>query len=214
MPSAACEEVWRTEANLLGDASHTSLPSGERELVVNVAKRVYAFDPKDGKTLWQCAYGADVAFGSVTIAGDTVYVSGGNNGKATAAIRGGGRGDVTQSHLLWEIKKASKIPALLIHDGLLIASARGAWPAACVRPAGKSSTSSDCRASIPGVADRGRRQDLRGGQRPSGGADRWSGVQELAVNEMADGGRFHATPAVVGRSLLIRSDGFLYCVEK
>jgi hypothetical protein len=38
--------------------------------------------------------------------------------------------------------------------------------------------------------------------------------KELAVNEMADGGRFHATPAVDGNKLLIRSDGFLYCVGR
>jgi hypothetical protein len=38
--------------------------------------------------------------------------------------------------------------------------------------------------------------------------------EELAVNEMSDGGRFHATPAVDGSKLLIRSDAFLYCVGR
>jgi outer membrane protein assembly factor BamB len=214
---ATGEEVWRTEKLPASWATPVmlSLPSGERELVFNVAKRVYAFDPEDGKTLWECAYGGDVAFGSVTIAGDTVYVSGGNNGKATAAVRGGGRGDVTQSHLLWEIKKASKIPTLLIHEGLLYCIGDGGI-ARCLRPASGEIVYEQRLSRIypwasPIVAEdkiyvvgKGRVVVLAVGRE----------YKELAVNEMFDGGRFHATPAVDGKRLLIRSDGFLYGVEK
>jgi hypothetical protein len=209
------EEVWRTDKLPASWATPAmlTLPGGARELVFNVAKRVYAFDPKDGKTLWECAYGGDVAFGSVTVDGDTVYVSGGNNGKATAAIRSGGRGDVTATHLLWEIKKASKIPTLLIHEGLLYCIGDGGI-ARCLRPASGEIVYEERLSRIypwasPIVAEdkiyvvgKGRVVVLAIGPEH----------EELAVNEMSDGGRFHATPAVVGNRLLIRSDAFLYCI--
>ncbi|MFC1805990.1 hypothetical protein ACFL09_03320 [Planctomycetota bacterium] len=38
--------------------------------------------------------------------------------------------------------------------------------------------------------------------------------KELARSTLTDGSSFHATPAVVGRRLLIRSDRFLYCVGR
>ena len=36
--------------------------------------------------------------------------------------------------------------------------------------------------------------------------------EQLAVNDLSDGGVFNASPAVAGQRLLIRSDKFLYCV--
>jgi len=36
----------------------------------------------------------------------------------------------------------------------------------------------------------------------------------LARSSMADRSRFHATPAVAGNRLLIRSDRYLYCIGK
>jgi outer membrane protein assembly factor BamB len=36
--------------------------------------------------------------------------------------------------------------------------------------------------------------------------------QQLAVNDLDDGSRFDASPAVDGKRLLIRSGKFLYCV--
>ena len=38
--------------------------------------------------------------------------------------------------------------------------------------------------------------------------------KELARSSLTDGSRFHATPAVVGKRLLIRSDRFPYCVGR
>jgi hypothetical protein len=214
---ATGEEVWRTDELRASWATPAmlTLPGGERELVFNVATRVYAFDPKDGRTLWECAYGGDVAFGSVTVDGDTVYISGGNSRKATAAVRGGGRGDVTDTHLLWEIKKASKIPTLLMHDELLYCVGDGGI-ARCLRPSSGEIVYEQRLSRVypwasPIVAEdkiyvvgKGRVLVLAVGPE----------YEELAVNEMSDGGRFHATPAVDGNKLLIRSDAFLYCVGR
>ena len=38
--------------------------------------------------------------------------------------------------------------------------------------------------------------------------------EQLAVNDLRDGGVFNGTPAVDGSRLLIRSDKFLYCIGK
>ena len=41
-----------------------------------------------------------------------------------------------------------------------------------------------------------------------------SGFEQLAVNNLRDGGVFNSSPAVDGNRLLIRSDKFLYCIGK
>ena len=38
--------------------------------------------------------------------------------------------------------------------------------------------------------------------------------EQLAVNDLPDGGVFNGSPAVAGNRLLIRSDKFLYCIGK
>lgn len=211
------EEMWRTEKLPASWATPAVLQlggDGRRELVFNVAKRVYGFDPQDGKKLWECAYGGDVAFGSVTVDSDVVYVSGGNSRKATAAIRGGGRGDVTDTHLLWQIEKASKIPTLLIHDQLLYCIGDGGI-ARCLQPETgeilyekrlprmypwSSAIAVDRKIFVTGT--RGRVLILKAG----------AAYKELAINKTADSGRFNATPAVDRGRLLIRSKNCVYCV--
>ena len=150
----------------------------------------------------------------MTVDSDVVYVSGGNNSKATVAIRGGGRGDVSDTHLLWQINKASKIPTLLIHDRLLYCIGDGGI-ARCLKPENGEilyeqrlprmypwSSPIAVGKKIFVTGTNGRVLVLEAG----------TDYKELSINQTAESGRFNATPAVDRGRLLIRSKDYLYCV--
>ena len=50
---------------------------------------------------------------------DVVYVLGGYPRVTTVAVRAGGEGDVTDSHILWTSRDSSYIPSAVEHDGYL-----------------------------------------------------------------------------------------------
>ena len=114
------KEVWR----LKGINSSWCTPAllqtadGKQELLISIQNKVLGLDPATGKELWTCAGVQDYICPSVTTHGDVAYVSG-RRKSVTMAIRGGGRGDVTKTHKLWEINKGSLVPTPLYYDGLL-----------------------------------------------------------------------------------------------
>ena len=74
---------------------------GDRdELIVALPRRLAAFDPATGKSLWHCGGGAPLAYASVVEHEGTIVVLGGYNG-ASMGVRAGGSGDVTETHRLW-----------------------------------------------------------------------------------------------------------------
>ena len=73
---------------------------GQPRIVTAAAPWVIAYDPEDGRELWRvsCLKG-DVGPSPIALDG-LVYVS--NDRADTVAIRDGGEGDVTASHVLWK----------------------------------------------------------------------------------------------------------------
>jgi outer membrane protein assembly factor BamB len=75
---------------------------GRVDLIVFGAKLLDAYDPATGKQLWQCkAFKGDRVISGPTLAGDTIYAVEGMKGKLVA-VRGGGQGDVTDTHVRWK----------------------------------------------------------------------------------------------------------------
>lgn len=70
------------------------------ELIVALPRRLAAFDPRTGKSLWTCGGGAPLAYASVVEDDGVIVALGGYNG-ASMAVRAGGSGDVTETHRLW-----------------------------------------------------------------------------------------------------------------
>ena len=96
---------------------------GKHEVVINVPGKIAGYDPETGKELWTCkgvvaagggGGGGGGGFGgpytaSTPVARDgIVYVIGGGGPVPTAAlaVKTGGKGDVTQSHVLWRPRPA------------------------------------------------------------------------------------------------------------
>ncbi len=87
------------------DAYTTPVPlrnGGHTQVVVFGANVLDAYDPATGKQLWQCRpfHGNRVIAGP-TVAGDTVYAVEGMKG-AVFAVRAGGVGDTTATHVRWK----------------------------------------------------------------------------------------------------------------
>jgi outer membrane protein assembly factor BamB len=81
-----------------------------------------SYDPNTGKLLWECAGPAEFCAATVAFDSDTVYATAGYPQKALLAIRAGGAGNVTQSHLTWKSDtKAGYVPSPVWHEGLLYA---------------------------------------------------------------------------------------------
>jgi outer membrane protein assembly factor BamB len=115
-------EVWRAKnirsswnTPVLIDVPRSKGGPGGAELVLNESKAVIGFDPANGNELWRVTGFGGYVCPSVVAHKDVVYVVRGE----ALAIRGGGRGDVTDSHVLWRVKGSSLVPSPVYHDGRL-----------------------------------------------------------------------------------------------
>lgn len=213
------KEVWK--ATGIRESWSTPLvvdvPDGARELVLAMHGKVVGFNPATGERLWQCEGFPDYVV-PMTVADDkgVVYITGGRS-SSTLAVRAGGRGDVTETHLLWRLNKGCKVPSPLVHDGLLYwvsnldtaacieadtgeivyhqrLAERGAFYGSAVMAEGRIYAVSKMRGTVVLAAGRE--------------------YKELARNKLDDESLFNATPVITRGQLLLRSDRFLYCIGK
>lgn len=157
---------------------------------------------------------------SVVVDGDVVYVFGGFRSAGSLAVRAGGTGDVTKSHVLWTSRTSSYVATPLLHDGHLYwIDDRG--QAFCVNA---KTGEQVYRQRVEGITASGRPVYAS----PVLAADRiivpsrWSGTvvlpaepryEILSHNIFAgDESDFSGTPAIAGGRLYLRSGRFLYCV--
>lgn len=77
---------------------------------------VCAYHPKDGRELWRVRYGEGYSVVPRPIFGHgLVFISSGFDRPSVMAIRPGGQGDVTDSHVAWTLSKgAPNTPSLLL----------------------------------------------------------------------------------------------------
>ena len=77
-------------------------PRGD-ELVVNSTERLEAYDPRTGELLWHAGGPHRFAIPVPTFDGAVLYASRGYRSGPYMAIRPGGRGDVSESHVQWSV---------------------------------------------------------------------------------------------------------------
>jgi outer membrane protein assembly factor BamB len=117
------DQAWKFDSQVLDGTWSTpvlvDLADGRQELVFSVPGYVWAFDPATGKQNWTCK-GADSnsAIASAIAHDGIVYAIGGRDGGGMA-IRAGGSGDVTESHVLWSGNQRARIGTAIYHDGLV-----------------------------------------------------------------------------------------------
>ena len=202
------------------------MPSGERtDLVIAVPGEVWGMNPDSGKLRWFASTGMTGNVSPSVIAADgVIYANGGFPTLGSAAVRGGGKGDVTSTNILWESKEASYVPSPVFSDGRLFVVNDQGFALCLDAKDGKSIF----RERLPGASAQGR------GGKPFYAStllanglifalSRQNGTfifeakpefKLIAHNKIAgDDSQFNGTPAMVDRQLFLRSNKNLYCLE-
>jgi outer membrane protein assembly factor BamB len=113
--------VWKTDrAESVGWGTPVVINGGDHdELIVSSQRKVYAYDPQSGAELWTVRGNTFEVIPTPVVGHGLVFCSSGRAGP-TLAIRPGGRGDVTESHVAWTSPRGSPfVPSAIVHGDLL-----------------------------------------------------------------------------------------------
>lgn len=210
------KRLWKASIN--GDCWSTpaiaTLPGGKQELILNGSGAVYGFDPDDGKELWYVdSLGGHISSTPLVADGLIYVVNSGFDGKLTMAIRPGGKGDVTKTHIVWKQEKvgANHCSPLLLGDRLC-------W---------FSTTAVAVSAKDGSILQQKRLEGLfnlysspiTAGDKIAlftrngvGYVLRAKDLEVLAENDLGDASGINASPALSKGQLFIRSNRYLYCI--
>jgi outer membrane protein assembly factor BamB len=99
---------WRTpRSETVGWGTPIVIRAGARdELIVHSQQRVYGYDPGTGRVLWSVSGNTFEVVPTPLVAHNLLFCSSGRAGP-TLAIRPGGNGDVTATHVAWSTPRGS-----------------------------------------------------------------------------------------------------------
>lgn len=115
--AATGKQLWRTVRNAsVGWGSPVAInANGRDEIVVNGQYAVVAYHPDTGRELWRVSGTTMEVVPTVVVGHGMLFSSSGRAGP-TLAIRPGGQGDVTGTHLVWSSPRGSPfIPSPILH---------------------------------------------------------------------------------------------------
>jgi outer membrane protein assembly factor BamB len=213
------ETVWKCKVP--GDCWATPLvvetAKGAKEIVFNTQDGLVGVDPENGKQLWNCDTIGGYVSSTPVVHKDVVYVMGSNFGKkAITAVRTGGRGDVSKTHILWNNTKvgASYCSLLLIGERIYYFSGQ----ATCLA---RDKGNVIAQKRLDGVVQLYSSPIVAGGKiylfTRNQGAYVLSADEKMTVlahNELGDNTNINASPAASDGDLFIRTQENLYCLRK
>lgn len=189
--------------------------NGTPQLINNGAMLVTGHEPRTGKELWRVLYRDDNPISRIVSGHGLFFINSGGSPGAThlLAVRQGGVGDVTESHVVWKMTKdvPHESSPVLVRDLLYLLSDRGVlickqattghtvWSERLEGQYGASLLYADNRIYIS--SKQGKTIVIEPGLT----------FRVLAVNELD--GFLGASPAVAGKSLLLRTKTHLYRVQ-
>ena len=89
-------------------------------MVIGVPGEIWGLSLETGKLKWFAESELTGNVGPSPVAQDgIVYLMGGYPRQQSVAVRAGGKGDVTQTRILWNSRDSSYIPSPVLHDGNL-----------------------------------------------------------------------------------------------
>ena len=210
------EQVWEAKGmNRSWNTPHlVSLPGGKTELVVSVKDYILAFDPASGQELWRCDGIHDYVCPSLISNDGIVYAIGGRQSR-TIAVRAGGRGDVTESHIEWTAKAGSNVTSPVIYGEHIYWVSDRNKLAYCIRLRDGEVVYAKRFPSQPyasALAGDGKIYIVtrHGGTYVLAAQPQF---KQLAHNRLTDDSTFNASPIVSRGQLFLRSDRFLYCID-
>lgn len=124
--------VWRS-GRPAGESEGTPVVvtlDERRQVVIPGRSGVRSFDLQTGKTLWWARWPARSATGSVVADATSVYAVSDGPEREILCIRGNGRGDVSESHVVWRARSAGGAAGpILLPEELLVLDENGALTA-------------------------------------------------------------------------------------
>jgi outer membrane protein assembly factor BamB len=218
--------VWKKDLSTTGLTYSTPVVStfggDHTELVIAVPTQVWGLEPETGQQLWFADTGInDDMIPSPVIHDSVAYIHGGGPRQhGSLAVRLGGQGDVTDTHVLWSGKQVTSPPSPVIVDDLMY-WVDGYAKACCIetttgrlRYGEKLPVSDQFPVYASAVAAEGRLYIVT----------RKSGTfvlaakpkfEILAHNQFpSDTSDFNASPAISNKCLYIRSNRYLYCIKQ
>jgi outer membrane protein assembly factor BamB len=209
------KERWRADRGKGRMSYSTPLvvdtPSGP-ELIVNSSERVDAYDPRTGTLLWFTGGANRFPIPMPVFHDGLIYMSRGYRSGPYMAVRPGGRGDISKSHVVWESATGAPYISSLVYDAGLIYMAtdvgaisvvdaktgqrvsqqrvEGIFSASPVAGDGK----------IYFVSETGETIVMQAGRTPT----------VLARNDLGE--RAVASPAISGGQIFIRTDDHVFCI--
>jgi outer membrane protein assembly factor BamB len=185
---------------------------GKPQLISNASQLVSGHDPNTGKEIWRVVYGGDSTISRIVSGHGLFFVNcgGAPGGVRLWAIRKGGMGDLTKTHVAWKMKEDVPLETspVLVGDLLYMLSDNGVltcveattgnvvWSERLKGKYGASLLYADNRIYIS--SKQGKTTIIKPGRT----------FHILAENELEGG--FWASPAVADQSLLLRSKTHLY----
>lgn len=194
---------------------HVVQLNGRWEMISLGAKAAYSYDPFTGKELWRVEERGQHSASTRPVLGHGMifYPTGFSNGQLYA-VRMGGSGLITDSHVAWRVKRgASNKPSILLIDDLIymigdtgIATCVEAKTGEIVwqqRIGGEYSASPVyADGKIWMFSEEGKTTVIKPGRT----------FEKLAENNLDDG--FLASPAIAGKAFYLRTRTHLYRIEK
>jgi len=211
------KERWRVDRGK-GRMSYTTpfvveSPTGP-ELIVNSSQRVDAYDPRTGAFLWHVGGSNQFPIPAPTFHDGVVYMTRGYRSGPYMAIRPGGRGDISASHVVWEVPTgAPYISSLVYHEGILYmasdvgavtaidaATGRRIWQQRVDGIFSASPVAADGKVYF--VSETGETIVLKAGRQ----------AEVLARNDVGE--RLIASPAISNGQIFLRSDDRLFAIGR
>ncbi len=187
---------------------------GKPLLISQGAKAAYGYDPGTGAERWRVEERTSHSGGTrPVVSDDLIYFPSGWSQGQILAVKPGGSGDVTETHVVWRSKRnVPKLPSLLFAKDLLFMIDDGGV-AGCLDPKTgaeiwRERVGGNYSAS-PLFADGKIYVFSQEGKTTIFEASR--AFRPLATNELSDG--FMASPAVAGKALILRTKSALYRIE-
>jgi len=210
------KEIYSNLNKIVYKAYHTPViveVDGKAQIVSNGSLAVMGYDPATGKEIWRVIYGDDNTISRIVTGHGLMFVNCGGVSTRLWAVRKGGKGDVTESHVAW--KRSEDVPLesspVLVGDLLYMISDGGlatcldaktggqVWQAQLEGRYGASLIHADSR--IYFFNKKGKTTVIKPGRT----------FEVLAENQL-DGG-FFASAAVAKRSFIFRTKTHLYRIE-
>lgn len=238
-------EVWRQETDGLTDVWGTPLvsqgPDGRADIVIGVPYEFWGLNPETGKLRWYCDALNTDQFSTSVVESDGVIFGMAGRGGGSIAVQGGGKGDVSDSNIVWDSNESARFGTPLVYDGRMYN-----FTTSVVNCLNAKDGSPLYEGRLPSVSNRGD-SGGEGGQR-GGGNRRFGGGgfggSEYSSPVAADGKiyyvkgdgttiviragdefeligsnqvttdreSFAASPAISDGQIFLRSDQHLYCV--